>query len=495
MKNIATIIFAAGILGLFALDRDKNEKTSKALWIPVMWLLIVGSRPVSQWLQMGPAVDSPAAVLDGSPIDAVAFGILMAAGLIVLVARQRRVRAFLKANSALLLFFFYCAASVFWSDYPFVAFKRWTKAVADVVMVIIVLTDLDRISAIKKFLARTGFLLVPLSILFIKYYPDIGRGYGQWDGVLYNNGVATNKNLLGLICLVIGLGTLWRFLVERAGQDGALRRRQLLAQGTLLAMVLWLLWIANSVTSLSCFALAGCLLLLFSVFDLARRRVVIHFLVGTLLSIASLALFLNAGSDVVQMMGRDPTLTGRTKIWSLVLSLSGNPLFGTGFESFWLGTRLQKVWNIYWFHLNEAHNGYLEVFLNLGWLGIAIFAVAIMMGYRDIVRSFQSDPDMARLRLTYFVTGMAYSLTEAGFRMMSPAWIFFLLALTSTRGIGLPAQSDPQEPVSCQQWPRPAVSVQTKAGIAVRPNGFQQEADPADKLILPLQLAKVQNSR
>src|SRR2546428_3149771 len=46
-----------------------------------------------------------------------------------------------------------------------------------------------------------------------------------------------------------------------------------------------------------------------------------------------------------ETMGRGPTLTGRTQIWHLVLSMTTNPLLGTGFESFWLGPRLQKIWS------------------------------------------------------------------------------------------------------------------------------------------------------
>ena len=40
-----------GIVGLFVLERDKGARTSKALWIPVAWLFINCSRPVTLWLQ------------------------------------------------------------------------------------------------------------------------------------------------------------------------------------------------------------------------------------------------------------------------------------------------------------------------------------------------------------------------------------------------------------------------------------------------------------
>jgi len=55
-------------------------------------------------------------------------------------------------------------------------------------------------------------------------------------------------------------------------------------------------------------------------------------------------------------MGRDSTLTGRTDIWARVIALVHNPVIGTGFESFWLGKRLEAM-QLYQRGLNETHNG------------------------------------------------------------------------------------------------------------------------------------------
>ena len=56
------------------------------------------------------------------------------------------------------------------------------------------------------------------------------------------------------------------------------------------------------------------------------------------------------------------TLTGRTAIWDSVLQKVSNPLFGAGFESFWLGDRLKSMWAEFYFKPNQAHNGYIEVY-------------------------------------------------------------------------------------------------------------------------------------
>jgi O-antigen ligase len=214
--------------------------------------------------------------------------------------------------------------------------------------------------------------------------------------------------------------------------------------------------------------LAGSLIVATTIPAVFRNRTVIHALVFVLLFIACSPLFSTLGSGFVSVLGRDPTLTGRTFIWEIALSLAGNPFVGTGFESFWLGERLEKVWNIFFFPLNEAHNGYIEVYLNLGWVGLAMLAAIMMAGYRDILRSFHQGQDMAKLRLAYFVAALAYSLTEAGFRMMSPIWIFFLLAVTAIPKASVPQVAAEWQPESFPLWSATASPVPAKASEPAR---------------------------
>jgi O-antigen ligase len=140
-------------------------------------------------------------------------------------------------------------------------------------------------------------------------------------------------------------------------------------------------------------------------------------------------LLVDTGSGLVAAVGRDTTLTGRTQLWSKVLTMIVDPLFGTGFESFWLGDRVEQIWRIYWWQPNQAHNGYLEVFLNLGVMGLALLGFLIAWGYRNVVASFQADPDTARLKLAYFGAALLYNLTEAAFKGFHIVWIAFLLAI------------------------------------------------------------------
>lgn len=434
---IMTFVCVVGIAGLFVLNRDKGTRTSMALWIPVAWLFINCSRSVSMWmgvLGLGspfPETNQAEVYLEGSPLDRIVFAFLLIAGLMVLAGRIQRVGPFFRRMRPILLFFSYCALSIFWSAYPFVTFKHWNKGIGDVVMVLVVLTDPEPVAALKRLFSRVGFVLIPLSILFIKYYSNLGRGYST-SGAAQFNGVATQKNGLGIICLVFGLGSLWRFLAVYRDRENARRTHLLIAHGVILVMVLWLLRTSDSMTSFSCFLMGAAIMVLANRPMLIRKPSVVHILVVAMICLSLFAVFFDSSGGLLKTLGRNPTLTGRTAIWEAVLSLAGNPLIGTGYESFWLGDRLQAFWRIqegaFW-GIQEAHNGYIELFLNLGWIGVALLAGLIVTGYRKVFATFRHDPYAGSLGLAFFVAEVAYNITEAGFRMMFPLWIFFLLAL------------------------------------------------------------------
>jgi exopolysaccharide production protein ExoQ len=430
---ISALIYALAILALFKLDAEPKSRTSSALWLSVAWLLINGSRPLSAWFNPPSLILSAQNLEEGNPVDRNVYLVILVAAVIVLVGRRKTVVKILHANSAIPLFLFYCAASIVWSDYPFVSFKRWIKLVGDLAMVLIVLTDPDRSSAIKRVLTRVAFVLVPVSVLLIKYYPQLAIYYDPWSGRRMVSGVAVDKNMLGMTCLVFGLGVFCQVFSLFLDKKTPARTRRLIAQGTILAMVFWLFHQADSMTSFSCFIMGSIVIAVTSMVRMARKPAIVHLLVAALVGASFSVLFLHVDTGALETMGRNPTLTGRTEIWAGLLHFAGNPLIGTGFDSFWLGKRLQRIWASggQLLGINESHNGYLETYLNLGWIGVTLLAIFIVAGYRDIVLSLRRDSDSARIRLAFFVVAVVYNYTEAAFRTTCSIWFVFLLATTA----------------------------------------------------------------
>lgn len=333
---IATLIYVCGIVGLFYLNRDKSVHTSKALWLPVIYIWIEGSRSISLWLGIS-AVNAGdvQSQIEGSPLDTVIFAILLLIGLCVLANRKKHVLRLLAVNWAIVLYFLLCLLSIGWSDFPAVAFKHWFKSTGDLAMILIVVTERAPVAALSRLLSRTGFILMPLSILSNKYYPNLSRAYDSWTGQQSMTGLTTDKNLLGAVTLALLLGSVWSFLeLLRSREARRYQRRILLAKGAIIGLGVYLLSMANSVTSEACCAVGVVILLATNLRFMRRYPVLLHALALSLVVGVTAVLFLGVGSGAVHALGRNSNLTGRTDIWAAVIPLARNPLIGAGFESF-----------------------------------------------------------------------------------------------------------------------------------------------------------------
>jgi O-antigen ligase len=370
---------------------------------------------------------------------------LEACALLVIIRRRHQVGAILRKNWAICLFFSYAALSISWSDYPFVTLKHWIKGIGDLMMVLIVLTEPSFSDAIKRLVTRLGFVLLPLSVLFIKYYPLLGRRLTlSWT--MEPVGVAQQKNGLGELCQIMGLALLWRFRSIYNDRENQSRKRRLLGLGVVLAMVVWLLWMCNSMTSICALSIGSVVMLLATTRAFRRNNTLLHLLIAASLAGAVYALFFQSSGSLIQGLGRNATLTGRTDIWQVVINIPNDSLIGTGYESFWLGSRLQKMWDAFpGLYLNETHNGYIEVLITLGWIGVMLLGTLIATGYRNVISNYRDNPETGSLRIAFFLSAVITGLTEAAFRYMGPPWIVFLLAT-----IALPsytAQQPDRQPV------------------------------------------------
>jgi O-antigen ligase len=151
-----------------------------------------------------------------------------------------------------------------------------------------------------------------------------------------------------------------------------------------------------------------------------------YVLIGILALVAGEMVF-GIYRNMVQLLGRDLTLTDRTELWPVLLKLQPNPILGAGFESFWLGARVEELFARYVWHPTEAHNGYLEIYLNLGIAGIVLFAVLIIETFWKIRLELLKRFELGRFRLACLAAILVYNYTEAGLRGVHSVYIIFFL--------------------------------------------------------------------
>jgi O-antigen ligase len=426
---VACLVFVAAAL---LLHRASTKHVSAAVWISAIWMAIIGSRPVTFWFDRFST--RAEANLDGSSLDMTIYSVLIGAGIIVLIRRGKRFADWFTYNKAITLLLVYIGLSVLWSDIPLPAFKRYVKLLGMFVMVMILATEDDPIEAVKAALKRCAYLLIPTSMLLIKYYPEYGVSYDIWSGDRMINGVTIHKNLLGQLSLIVGLAYLWIYhsrLSEgfAAGKVGRIQKWEFALDLLIGFTAIRLLILCNSKTSLVAF-MFGVVLYFFQGFKAVRGRTGIYIAVVAIL-LGTLEVTFGFYEPLLRALGRDPTLTNRTIIWSTLLPLQPNILLGAGHESFWT-PEVQRALGEADIseRVNESHNGFLEIYLAYGLIGLALFLAVIVSTYRNCQYLVRTYFGYGRFAYSFLMVVLTYNMTEAAFRGLALVpLVFYLLSI------------------------------------------------------------------
>jgi exopolysaccharide production protein ExoQ len=432
--SVASCLTVAFIIFLFRRDIREKPDVSGALWLPLIWFVITCSRGLSLWLNIfGLPVSGSTSVEEGSPLDAWFFLILIAAGLYVLSKRGVRLSEIVGNNQWLTIFLLYCLISIIWSDFPFVAFKRWIKILGHPIMALIVLTEPNPKEAVIRLMKRCAYVVVPVSILFIKYYPELGRAFEPWSGMASSTGITTNKNMLGADCMILGFFFFWHLLQTWQTHRDRWRRNELRLIAGFLIAIWWLSSQAHSATSVTSLFVGALVVVFVGIRSINKNFIGTYLLVAlTLLVIAELTFGISGRFS--EGLGRGSGLSGRTVLWTELLKLDTNPILGTGFESFWLGKRPEQLKGVFYFIPNQAHNGYLETYLTLGLIGVFLLLGLFVATFRKIRLELFRNFEWGRYRLGFLAAVILYNWTEAAFKTLNPIWfVFYLIALDYPR--------------------------------------------------------------
>jgi exopolysaccharide production protein ExoQ len=431
---VATFLTVAFMIWLFRRDIRERPDVTGALWLPLLWFVLACSRSVSAWLDIfGLPVSGGPSVEEGSPLDALFCFAMIVAGSGVLMRRQVRLSEIVQNNGWLIVFLLFCFISIAWSDFPFVAFKRWIKILGHPIMVLIILTEPDPEEALKRLMKRCAYVVVPVSILFIKYYEELGRSYDDWSGLPANNGIAVGKNALGANCMILGFFFFWYLLQTWRTERSLWRRNELRLIAGFLIAIWWLFSQAHSATALTSLFI-GALVVVFVGIRSVNKNLIGTYLLTALVLVVAAELAFGISGRFSETLGRGSTMSGRTDLWAALLGLHTNPILGTGFESFWLGERLKQLEGIFFFIPNEAHNGYLETYLTLGLIGVFLLVGLFVATFWKIRLELFRNFEWGRYRLGFLAAVVLYNWTEAAFKTLSAVWfVFYIIAMDYPR--------------------------------------------------------------
>jgi O-antigen ligase len=337
--------------------------------------------------------------------------------------------------------------SASWSVNPFETIKHAGEYLCLVLGAIGIVKTLDNEAIINLILLAVG-LSVIASIISLLISPDAAL---MDDGLL--RGVFSHKNMLGQ---AMAVGVLAGLHYMRLGRRP--RSLYIFLTGLFTVMVV-VSRSATSVLMIISFFIIHILAALYVRGGIAR-------IIGMFMGIVALGgfVFVTTNSEMLlDLIGKDPTLTGRTDLWPYVIDvIYQKPLLGWGFGAFWLPSNPaagEIAATLGWL-VPEAHNGMLGLLLETGAVGTAYFV--FLLG-RNLIISLRCIKGPTReigiSALLFFVGIVAAGVSEAV--LLAPEHIFtllfFLLGFMCEKTLGLAREARQTTHIryggiGCQSW-------------------------------------------
>jgi len=243
-------------------------------------------------------------------------------------------------------------------------------------------------------------------------------------------GVFTQKNACGRIMVLASAAVLF----------GAPRNLMRLRHLAMLALFLFVLVMSGS---RGAWIIEAALLLLWLVVGVARHtgpRLRTVLAVAAPCVIASGAACATPGfAQLATFLGRDATLTGRTAIWAQVaLFISQRPFLGYGYDAFWrgmAGPSFQVAASVH-FIVAHAHNGFLEIALELGAAGLVLFVLSWLHAWRRLWPLWRRGSiDILAWPIAVLVLVALYDLDENTLLIYNGLfWVLYVAALANIEG-------------------------------------------------------------
>ena len=322
----------------------------------------------------------------------------------------------------LILLLMIAIASTAWSQDPFFTLRRSIVLVATTAFGIYFgsrFTVPQQLRLLACSCALVVLASFAIALLVPRYGIDHTLHSGDWQGAF------TQKNMLARMMVLAAM--VFYFVRPTVARSS----RWLGLAGALI-----LLMLSRSVTGAIVFAALCCTVPLY---NLLRAKVTFSIPVAIALGLAAslgALLVVSSLTDVLQFFHRSARLTGRTELWdAVVISIMKHPWLGYGFNAFWQGMTGESasvLLTVRWPALH-SHNGFLDLTLDLGLLGLATFAIGYLALARralDLVRRVRG-PVPAWL-CTYLAFMFFYNFSESSILVANNiCWVMYTASAVS----------------------------------------------------------------
>jgi exopolysaccharide production protein ExoQ len=398
--------------------RVPKDVLERAFTVAVLALMTGAVMPL---LRMGGAAATE--VVEGDPVQqAVWTGVYACTGLLILL-RWRAVMRMIVANWTLWPIVLMAVASAIWADHPAVTMRKSVALLGTTAFGLYFAVRFPLNQQVRLLGWVFGILAV-LSVGAALFVPEYGIDHvwspGAWQGVFIQKNALGKAMVVGVVAFMVLAGVVARrwVWVPLCGMVGCA----------------FLILMSTSKTAL---LLSVTLVVLYALIR-ARRRIqsglLVPFAIATVLLGVGAALLVAMNAEAAAgALGRDVTLTGRTALWTVVTGyISQRPLLGHGYGDFWI-TASPPISQLLGWKVPHAHNGLLDLALDLGILGALLLLWAFALGLgRSYHLAVRGTSAAARWPLMMMLVTVLYNTTESTLLVRNSIyWVLFVAALAA----------------------------------------------------------------
>jgi len=377
-------------------------------------------------------------------------GLYVYGGLLAL-SRWRRILGAARAVWPLLALSALACISTIWSVEPNVSLRRGMSLLA-ATMIAVYVGERYSIKEFARLLVQTlCLMMVSVLVLYLiapEYVIDQSAYGGAWKGLSAYKNTFGEHMAVGFLLLV-----LIRF------------RHFRWTRYAFLLIAACLLLLSQSATAAVCGVLSLAAIPLWRLLR-GRNRLLVYLLVS-LIFFVGIFCILAFPEPIFQILGRDATLTGRTDLWTKLLPVvASRPFLGYGYAAFWtsLNPEVLSVWMGTGRHqIPVADNGYIDLWLSLGALGVCAFLFVFVRSFRYAIDYIRSDAGSIGLwPMTYLCSFAADNMCESALLTMGtfPFLVFAILTTSLSmnhKRLVTPARI-PDHQRLAGEWISPAIS-------------------------------------
>jgi exopolysaccharide production protein ExoQ len=324
------------------------------------------------------------ATSEGSPLTQAMWAVVFLIVALIAISMRRQIAPLVRANKCLCLFVLFTIVSAVWSQDRFGTLRQGLALLGTTLFGVEIAVRYTIRQQVRLACIVLGSVIV-LSIATQIFFPglipqEVGSDPSVWQGAF------GQKNTLGRIVVLGAAAFLCR--PRRSRRDTVILIGLMLVAGAVVVA-------AHSASSLV--ELVAIVLISRALAGLRWRpsRLMIAVSLSLVIALPAVYLALNNVDRVTAVLGRDATLTGRTDLWRFVArSIASRPILGYGYGVFWQFSSegAARIRGAIGWDAPSAHDGYMDLLLDVGVIGLLLYVVAFVVAARRAVILYRSGP-------------------------------------------------------------------------------------------------------